>query len=397
MLRAPLCWLVPLVSMGVACGESSEPSDGAGAGGMPSPAGGSAGTGAPAAGGAASGRGGSGGTAGTSMNAGAGGASTAGGQGGTNAGTSGTGGAAGSAGAGTAGSMSVAGGGGVSAGTGGAAGRGSGGAPGGASNNGGGPDVGGAPNTGGCTRELLKSTTDDYFTALAAHDPSSLPLADTVKFTENGKAGELGAAGLWKTAGALKYKHSAYDTTECQTASEAVVPDGNTDIPLGLRLKVVAQKLTEIEMIAVRQGDYSVASDTAALAASATSVKWEDTVPDAQRNTRDELTGWMNKYYRMFPNGVCNTTSSCKRIENGGGNFGCSAGAMCSAGEPGPSDNALTPRLILADTETGVGVGFTLFKTGGMSYTDVHMFKMYGDQVYGVSAVLAKATSSGWD
>src|SRR5690349_20345115 len=103
-------------------------------------------------------------------------------------------------------------------------------------------------------------------------------------------------------------------------------------------------------------------------------VKWEDAVPAAQQNTREEITGWMNKYYRMFPNGVCNTTSSCKRIENGGGNFGCSAGAMCSAGHPGAGDDALTPRLILADTDTGIGVGFTLFKTGGMSYTDVHMF-----------------------
>jgi len=287
----------------------------------------------------------------------------------------------------------------TSAGTGGSAGRGAGGAPGGAPNQpGGGPnEMAGGPNAGDCTRELLKSTTAAYFTALAAHDPATLALADSVKFTENGKAGELGAAGLWTSAGALKYKHSAYDTEECQSASEAVVPDGSSDIPVGLRLKLVGQKLTEIEMIAVRQGDYSVASDTAALAASATSVKWEETVPEAQRTTREELTGWMNKYYRMFPNGVCNTSGSCKRIENGGGNFSCSAGATCASGQPGAGDNALTPRLILADTETGIGVGFTLFKTGGMSYTDVHLFKMYGDQVYGVSAVLAKATSSGWD
>lgn len=53
----------------------------------------------------------------------------------------------------------------------------------------------------------------------------------------------------------------------------------------------------------------------------------------------------------------------------------------------------LDPRLILADVETGVGVGFTMF----MENTDMHMFKMYGDQVHGVQAVLGRAGRSGWD
>jgi hypothetical protein len=30
------------------------------------------------------------------------------------------------------------------------------------------------------------------------------------------------------------------------------------------------------------------------------------------------------------------------------------------------------------------------------SNTDMHMFKMYGGKVYGVSAILAKADSPGW-
>jgi hypothetical protein len=32
-----------------------------------------------------------------------------------------------------------------------------------------------------------------------------------------------------------------------------------------------------------------------------------------------------------------------------------------------------------------------------MGNTDMHMFKMYGGQVYAVHAVLGGATSSGWD
>jgi hypothetical protein len=32
-----------------------------------------------------------------------------------------------------------------------------------------------------------------------------------------------------------------------------------------------------------------------------------------------------------------------------------------------------------------------------MGNTDTHLFKMYGGQVYGVSAILGAAPSSGWD
>jgi hypothetical protein len=189
------------------------------------------------------------------------------------------------------------------------------------------------------------------------------------------------------------YKHTALDIEACSAMSQAVVPDGNMNIPFALRLKLVSQEITEVETIAVRPGDYSLgASNTTALAASGNTVNWDDPVPAADRNTREEIVAWMNKYFRMFPAGVCNVTSACRRIENGGGNFVCSAGASCSPNQPGPGDNELTPRVILADVETGLGVGFTMFQGN----TDMHIFKMFGDQVHGVSAVLGQAGNSGW-
>ncbi|HKO53350.1 MAG TPA: hypothetical protein VJV79_36830, partial [Polyangiaceae bacterium] len=250
----------------------------------------------------------------------------------------------------------------------------------------------GGTSSGGCTRELLKATIDSYFEALAAHDPSTLPLADTLKFTENGKTSKPADAPLWKTAGALKYAHSALDTETCNVASQAVVPDGTTDIPVAVRIKLVDQKITEIETIAARKGDYTgVTSNTAALAATKDTIKWEEPVAADKRNTRAQLTAWMTKYFKQFPAGVCDTTSTCKRIENGGGNFVCGEGASCAASS---SSTVLNPRLVIADVETGLGVGFTLF-TGG--HPDMHLFKMYGGQVYAVSAILSKGDSTGWD
>ncbi len=248
-----------------------------------------------------------------------------------------------------------------------------------------------------CTRDLLKSTIDAYFRALAAHDPTSLPLADDVKFTENGEVLELGQ-GLWQSAGTVKHAQSALDTETCGSATQAVVPDGGMDIPFALRIQLVDGSITEVETIAVRPGDYQAfgsdfPSDTSAIIAADDAVGWEQPVPADQRNTREQIASWIDKYFRIFPRGVCNVASGCKRLENGGGSFDCSSGASCASGPPGSGPPVMEPRLILVDVETGIGVGFTMF----MGNTDMHMYKMHADQVHAVHAILGAATSSGWD
>ena len=49
-----------------------------------------------------------------------------------------------------------------------------------------------------CDRACLEGLLDRYVDALVARDPSRLPAADTVRFTENGQRLELGD-GLWRT------------------------------------------------------------------------------------------------------------------------------------------------------------------------------------------------------
>jgi len=353
-----------------------------------------------------SGAAGAGGSAGGAAGTSAGGAGASGNGGATSTGAGGSvggsasagrGGSAGSSSGGAAGNVARGGAGGTTstggAGVGGAAVAGSGGM---AAAGRGGSAGGAAGGTGGtstaCTRELLKSTISAYFTALAARDSSTLPLASNVKFTENGRVMTLGTGGLWSTAGMVKHTQSALDVDQCTSATHAVVPEGNMDIPLALRLKLQNQKITEIETIAVRPGDYSLgANNPAAIITAAATIKWEE-APTGTRATRAELTAWMDKYFRMFPRGVCNTTSACRRLENGGGNFVCTGGGgSCDPGQPSGTP-VMTPRLILADVDTGIGVGFTMF----MGNTDMHMFKMYGGQVHAVHAILGAASSSGW-
>ena len=57
-----------------------------------------------------------------------------------------------------------------------------------------------APEEGGpsCDRTCLTGLLDRYVDALVAREPSRLPVAATVKFTENGQRLDLGD-GLWHT------------------------------------------------------------------------------------------------------------------------------------------------------------------------------------------------------
>ncbi|WP_437280543.1 hypothetical protein WME90_08285 [Sorangium sp. So ce375] len=280
--------------------------------------------------------------------------------------------------------------------------------PSGGTASGGGPGAGtgGAPGSGGapggaCTRELLDGLLDDYFAALAVGDPSSLPLADGVKFTENAVQAEIGATDFWRNAGEVKYSQRALDTEACSAGAQAVIPEGGRDLPVALRIKVEGSEMTEIETIVVRPGDYTasfaVASNPAAIIAISDEIGWHDEVPEAERATREELTSWIDKYFRAFPSGVCDVTGACKRLENGGGNFSCRTGASCSAGDPG-SGGTFIPRVILADEVRGIAIGLTMFDFMTDGHLDMHMIKMSGGEVHAVHAILRDTNGvSGWE
>ncbi|HEY3498428.1 MAG TPA: hypothetical protein VGK73_27230 [Polyangiaceae bacterium] len=281
--------------------------------------------------------------------------------------------------------------------------------PGGAGQNGGagaGGAGGGASGSGGagsgeCTRALLDGLLDDYFAALSAGDPSTLPLAANVKFTENAEVTEIGTTDFWNDAGDTKYSQRALDTEACSVAAQAVIPEGGTDLPVGVRIKVENGEMTEIETIVVRPGDYTasfaVASNPGAIISGADAIGWHDEVPEADRATREKLSSWVDKYFRAFPSGVCNVTSACRRLENGGGNFSCGTGASCTANTPA-TGGPFEPRVIVVDELRGIAAGFTIFDYMTDGHLDMHMVKMSGGQVHAVHAILRDTNGeSGWD
>ena len=101
-------------------------------------------------------------------------------------------------------------------------------------------------------RETYEGYVHQYLETLSNNDPSTLPLAKNVRFVENNQKLRLGD-GTWKTITGLgNYRNIFVDELKGQTVAICVVEENKKKIIFVLRLKIVEEKITEIETIPVR-------------------------------------------------------------------------------------------------------------------------------------------------
>lgn len=103
-----------------------------------------------------------------------------------------------------------------------------------------------------CDQVCLEGLADKYLAAVAAHDPTQLPVTDDVRFTENGVVLKLGD-GLWRTASGLDtYKHTFEDPTSGQIGMIATVKENGLGDIIVVRIKAKGQRVSELETIVIR-------------------------------------------------------------------------------------------------------------------------------------------------
>jgi hypothetical protein len=167
------------------------------------------------------------------------------------------------------------------------------------------------------TRPLLEDSVDRYLDAVVAHNPSRLPLAKTVKFTENGQRLEPGD-GLWNTASAQgSYKLYVADPQAGQVGFFGTIRENGTPAILALRLRVKNRQVSEIETLMAR--DVTGAQNLEKLGRP--HPVFLEAVPPSERATREELIKTANMYFtgleRNDGKGVYPFADDCNRIENG--------------------------------------------------------------------------------
>ena len=110
---------------------------------------------------------------------------------------------------------------------------------------------------GECGQTCLETFADRYIDAMISHNPSSILLAEGVKFTENGVELSVGDA-LWATASAnTGYRIYAADPETGQVGYSGIIKENGTPVLISFRLKIMNGKISEIEQIVGRDRGFS--------------------------------------------------------------------------------------------------------------------------------------------
>jgi len=179
-----------------------------------------------------------------------------------------------------------------------------------------------------CDRACLEGYVDKVLSAMITHNPNQLMLAGDVRYTENGVELRLGD-GMWGTLSARgKYNLYVSDPETGQAGFYGTVSENGGMNYIALRIRVFEALINEIELIVVRPNGMNITSDQPAPPSTGQVMdqksprpQFLQTVPAAQRMTREQLINTANSYFTGLANQTGKFTApfakTCERWENG--------------------------------------------------------------------------------
>ena len=168
-----------------------------------------------------------------------------------------------------------------------------------------------------CDRACLNGFLDQLIAAMVKHDPSTLPLARDVKYTENGQVLKIGD-GFWGTASSLPtYKIYADDPQAGQAMFMGALKENGAPVIFCVRLKVELHRIAEIEALIARKEAGSIARPENLVTPNPI---FSEAVPPAQRRSRQNMIAIANSYFSAIEKGRASYVpfdANCNRIESG--------------------------------------------------------------------------------
>ena len=255
----------------------------------------------------------------------------------------------------------------------------------------------------GCDRECLRGKVTQLLHALVRHDVSGLPVAETLRVTEDAVEKPLKAVGLVNTVTRLRgYRQDVIDERAGVAGTHVIVEETGAPVLLVIRVKVVADTLTEIELVATRSRSEGLIFNIDGLSAPSAVMNYAPR--PGQLATRDDAI----KAAMHYPQGL-NTAKTfaavnapfapnAYRYENGQ----VMAGPDCkfAPGCQNISTQSLAiferlgdvqTRVIAADERMGIvwlRMAWGVRQRGGDQLTVWEMFKVYDGQIHAVEAFM---------
>ncbi len=286
-----------------------------------------------------------------------------------------------------------------------------------------------------CDRSCLEGFVDRYLNAMQAHDVSAALFAPDTKLTENGIRLPLGGEGLWfRMSGKGTYKFYVPDTETQQVAFIGTLREGGktttdgTPITIALRLKVVNNKINEVEQLVIRPdvplGGAAPAPSRFPPTAEAVEKLgaphpvFSAVIPQAERPSREEMILTANYYFaglqRNDGKGYYPFTDDCERYENGMQTTNipqkdAASGEMIKRGCKKQFEESLKGivsrirdrRFVAVDRERGIVFAFGFFDHNNINWTWqlAELFKIEKGNIRRIEAVFHRAPygiNSGW-
>jgi hypothetical protein len=169
-----------------------------------------------------------------------------------------------------------------------------------------------------CNRACLTGLMTQFIDALVAHDPSGLPLADDVRYTEDSRLAELGA-GIWQSVTANGgFRQDYIDTREQIAAAHVLLLEGETEVLYSVLLHVADREIAGIESLVQRVG----AGGFQPTELDGPIRGMNDPVPAGQRHSRAEMVRIALTYPEglrvgNFTDGGTPFADGAYRVENG--------------------------------------------------------------------------------
>jgi hypothetical protein len=255
-----------------------------------------------------------------------------------------------------------------------------------------------------CDRECLRSKVTEVLHALVKHDVSKLPVAPTLRVTEDAIEKPLKSVALINSVTALRgYRQDFIDEQTGMVGAHVMVEESGAPIMLVVRLKVVANQLTEMELVPTRSRTEGLIFNIDGLKGAPTEMMNYAPRPE-QRNTRADMVRIAEKY----PEGLASAKNfaavnlpfapSAYRYENGQ----LMAGTACTR-SPDCKDIATQSlsiftrlgapiyRVVAVDERMGIvwmRLAWGVREAGGDQLTAFEAFKVFDGQMHAVEAFI---------
>jgi hypothetical protein len=267
-----------------------------------------------------------------------------------------------------------------------------------------------------CDRECLRSLLTATLYALVKHDTSKLPLGEKVRITEDAVEKPIDKVGLVRTVTRLRgYRQDFLDERGGMATAGALVEEVGAPVLLVVRLKVVDQKITEMELVATRSRADGLIFNIDGFSAPSEVMNYAPR-PE-QLNSREDVLKAALKYpeglsaAKTFADVKAPFTANAYRYENGQ----IMAGPDCKFA-PGCQNistqslaifnrlGKVTTRVVGIDERLGIGLlrlNWGVREPTGDQLTAFEAFKVYDGQIHAVEAFIrifpVEQAKGGWD